>query len=64
MPEITVNEAAAILGIHPQSVRDALQEGRLKGRKIGVGRGGMWLVEKDCLPEYKVVGHRPKKTEE
>jgi excisionase family DNA binding protein len=54
---ISVSEAAARSGMHPQSIRDSIKAGRLKGMKSG----GIYLVDAEDLSNYQPIGHRPKK---
>ncbi len=35
---LTVNQVAGILGLHPQSIYDAVREGRMEARGTGRGR--------------------------
>jgi len=44
----TVPEIAEMLQITPQTVRNYLNEGRIKGTKAG----GKWVVEKEALKEF------------
>lgn len=50
LPEYaTVNEAAARLEIHPESVRRLLRQGRIWGVKVGET---MWLINRTYLKWY------------
>jgi excisionase family DNA binding protein len=44
--ELTVREAATLLGRSPRTVRDQLVRGDLPGRK----RGGRWTIAREALP--------------
>lgn len=46
MAKITVKEAAAILGVSENRIRNFLRDGRIKGRFIGEGMRGVWEVDK------------------
>lgn len=54
---ITVSEAAVILGIGEQRVRDLINAGRLKAEKVGEGRRGYWLIRPEDLKE--VANRKP-----
>ena len=41
----TVQEAAAILGVHKHTVQARLRDGTLKGKKLG----GVWRIHNDSL---------------
>ena len=45
MAMVTVHEYASALGMHPESVRRAIRQGRIKARKRGRGPKKPWLVE-------------------
>jgi len=49
MPWLTTEEAAEILDYHPETIREMLRAGRLKGKKYG----HVWLVEPNSVDEYK-----------
>ena len=42
---VTVHEYARAQGMHPESVRRAIRQGRIKARKRGRGPKKPWLVE-------------------
>ena len=44
----TVPELCELLSMTPQSVRKYLNDGKIKGRKVG----GKWLVSKEALKEF------------
>lgn len=50
MRRLTVDEAAAAARRHPQTVRRALEAGRLHGTQRVVG--GRWTVREDCLEAW------------
>ena len=45
----TVNEVAAILGVHPHTVQARLRDGTIKGRKLS----GIWKIYKDEIHKDK-----------
>lgn len=47
----TVQEAAAILGVHKHTVQARLRDGTLKGKKLG----GVWRIYRDSLVNDKVA---------
>ncbi len=62
--ELTIEQAAALLGVHPGSVRKAIQQGRLKSRKVGKRLN---LLDPDEVARYgatqKHAGGRPKQVD-
>jgi excisionase family DNA binding protein len=59
---ITTKEAAEMLGVSDQRVRDLLKAGRLSGKKLGSRLGGMWLVERRSVETFERRGAgRPRK---
>lgn len=44
----TVDEAADLLRLHPQTVRNYLKAGRLRGRKVGI----KWTITSTAIREY------------
>jgi excisionase family DNA binding protein len=46
---ITTEEAAEILGYHPESVRDLIRAGKLRADK----KGGAWWIYRESVQEYK-----------
>ncbi len=46
---LTVEETAAFLGYHPNSVRKMVRAGKLRADK----KGTMWLIYREALEEYK-----------
>jgi excisionase family DNA binding protein len=49
MPWLTTEEAAEILEYHPETIREMLRDGRLKGKKHGY----LWLVNPDSVDDFK-----------
>lgn len=49
---ITARECAELVGLSERGVRDALESGRLAGRKRGRGRG-LWVVELGSALAYR-----------
>ncbi len=47
---ITVNEAAEMLKVSPQSVRRWLKDGHLKGSKVGKGK--LWRLNRREVENY------------
>ena len=47
----TVQEAAAILGVHKHTVQARLRDGTLKGKKLG----GVWRIYRDSLVNDKAA---------
>jgi excisionase family DNA binding protein len=41
---VSTQEAAQILGLHPETVREMLRRGDLVGRKTGSGAQNVWRV--------------------
>ena len=44
--DLTIREAATVLGVRPRTVRDRLKRGTLTGHK----RGGRWVIPRHALP--------------
>jgi hypothetical protein len=51
--EIAAREAAAILGIKPDSVRGYIRSGRLPGRYDGEPTSGGWLTTREAVDRYR-----------
>lgn len=51
-PYLTVDETAAIFGVHPETVRVWLREGRIPGRKLGKS---WYILKSDVVPEKAPV---------
>src|SRR4051812_8614798 len=49
--EVSVAEAAVLLGTSPQSVRTMLRSGELAGEKRAVGSRFVWVVRQDAIDE-------------
>ena len=45
---LTVSEAAKLSGYHPETLRELIREGKIKGRKISI----VWLVDRKSLSAY------------
>jgi excisionase family DNA binding protein len=54
---LTVNEAAAALSLNPQTVREWLRTGKLRGLRTTVN--GRWRVPETAIPEA-LTPHTPK----
>lgn len=48
--EVTVEEAARIIGMHPGAVRRAIQAGRITARRIGQR---VYLIEREEAERYR-----------
>jgi excisionase family DNA binding protein len=53
---MTAPVAAALKGVHRNSVHKAIKEGRLKATRSGK----TWLIRRRDLDAWQVIGHRPK----
>ena len=51
---MTLNEAAAILGVTPDTLRQQLANGKLRGRKIGP----IWTVTRREVERYRRESRR------
>lgn len=51
--EITVREAAALMGCRPRWIRTLLESERLQGRRVNAR---LWLVDRDSLDTYRTGG--------
>lgn len=49
---LTVEEAAAILREHPQTTRQRLREGQIRGVKKAKGDRAPWLITEKALDAY------------
>ena len=47
-----VPEAAAILHMHPETLRTLLRRGEIKGTRKGPGLRARWLIHQDHITEY------------
>ena len=52
---MTAPVAAALKGVHRNSVHRAIKEGRLKATRSGKS----WLIRRRDLDAWQVIGHRP-----
>jgi hypothetical protein len=50
---ITVPEAAAMLGLSLNAVRDAILRGALPARRFGMGTHGLWLTTREDAARYR-----------
>lgn len=57
MELLSVNEAAVLLGVDDSRVRQLLQEGQLKGQRLG----GRWLVAGESARDRKLRGPRSRR---
>ena len=55
--ELTVSEAAALIGIKPRSVARAIRDGRLIPTRKLPGRTGAYLIDLDEVRKYAEI-HR------
>jgi hypothetical protein len=46
---VTIREAATLLGVHPNTVRNRIKDGTYKAEKIITNSGPTWLIERDSL---------------
>ncbi|MGW4021071.1 helix-turn-helix domain-containing protein [Streptomyces sp. NPDC005009] len=51
--EITVAEAALLMGCRPRWIRTLLESGRLRGRRVN---SRLWLIDRDSLDHYRTTG--------
>jgi len=57
MPEVTITEAARLLGLSTDSIRRRISKGDLKSRKVASSHGEMYMVE---IPDdTPAVGESP-----
>lgn len=56
---ITARQAAELKGVQRMSVYRAIKTGKLPAVRID----GIWLVRRDQLDRWTVVGHRPRRPE-
>lgn len=57
---LTVNETAAALSLNPQTVREWLRSGKLRGLRTGTAKTGRneWRVPESAIPEA-LTPHTP-----
>ena len=48
---LTVDEAAAVLSLNPQTVRRWLRTAKMRGLRTGEGKGAVWRVPESALTE-------------
>ena len=46
---LTISEAATLLGVHKNTIRNRIKDGTYKAEKVITERGHTWLIEKDSL---------------
>jgi hypothetical protein len=46
---VTIAQAAALLGVHPNTVRNRVKDGTYKAEKVVTGRGPTWMIERNSL---------------
>ncbi len=49
----TVPQAAAYLGVHPNTIKLAVHANRLEGERDTLHQGGRWLFTKEQLDAYQ-----------
>jgi excisionase family DNA binding protein len=52
-----VPEAAAILGVHPETIKRLCQRGRIPAEKVH----NTWLIQKEKLEEFAATYHNPRR---
>ena len=45
---LTISEAAKLSGYHPETLRELVRDGKIKGRKVSI----VWLVDRESLLAY------------
>lgn len=58
-PWLTLDEAAAYVRLHPDTVRKAAQAGRLSGCKTSAGRNAEWRFTRTNLDDWLESGRMP-----
>lgn len=53
---LTVDEAAAALGVSTHAVRKRLLRGLMRGESIGSGRRRLWLIPRAEVDRWRGVG--------
>lgn len=51
-----VPEAAALLGVHPETIKRLCQRGRIPAEKVH----NTWLIQKEKLAEFAATYHNPR----
>jgi excisionase family DNA binding protein len=46
---LTITEAATLLGVHKNTIRNRIKDGTYKAEKVITERGHTWLIERDSL---------------
>ncbi len=46
---LTISEAATLLGVHKNTIRNRIKDGTYKAEKVITERGHTWLIERDSL---------------
>ena len=46
---VTISEAATLLGVHPNTVRNRVKDGSYQAEKIVTGHGPTWYIDRDSL---------------
>jgi excisionase family DNA binding protein len=46
---LTITEAATLLGVHKNTIRNRIRDGTYKAEKVITERGHTWLIERDSL---------------
>jgi hypothetical protein len=46
---VTIADAAALLGCHPNTVRNRVRGGMYRAEKVHTENGPTWLIERDSL---------------
>ncbi len=46
---VTISEAATLLGLHPNTVRNRVRAGIYRAEKVLTERGSTWMIDRDSL---------------
>jgi hypothetical protein len=46
---VTISEAAALLGVHPNTVRSRVKDGTYNAEKVVTERGPTWMIDRNSL---------------
>lgn len=52
--ELTLKQAAELVGVNPDSLRMAIRRGKLHGELRDVGRGSIWYVSRAELDRWQL----------